>query len=226
VEADLSGSDKATEELAKLGQKALETADKTGGWVDSVFGEGFRQIGDAFADSMTGWRIRNRLRVLEKTRKAIEAAGMAGNTRPLAPRISVPLLEAISDESDETIQDVWATYIKDAVDPERPQPDRILIDVIRRLEPLDWPILKVAFANQVGKLVSADFGVGDQELTEALDRMEVLRLFDYDDDTTHYLVLGKGEEKRLMIAIGNSEYYATRLLRKLADATKDRWTLP
>jgi hypothetical protein len=35
-------SDKATEELAKLGGRSLDTIDKAGGWLEEVFGQGFR----------------------------------------------------------------------------------------------------------------------------------------------------------------------------------------
>jgi len=217
----MTPGEKATEELAKLGQKSLDTVDRLGGWTDSVFGKGLRHLGSAFEDSMAGFRLRNRIKVIEKTRAAIDQSGLAGKTRPLDPRISMPIMDAISDESDETLQDVWAAYIKNAVDPKKANPDRILIEVVRRLEPGDWPILKKTFPKAVGRMTSEDFGLSDTELVQALDRMETLQLFDYDDPTIHYLVMGKGDEKRLMISVGDADYYATRLLRRLAIATTD-----
>ncbi|QWW68259.1 DUF4393 domain-containing protein [Rhizobium sp. WYJ-E13] len=217
-------TDRSIEELAKLGQKSLETAEKAGGWLDQVFGGGFRHLGGAFEDSMAGYRMRNRMRVVEKTQAAIKRARFAGNTRQLDPRIGVQVYDAIADESDDMLQDVWAEYIKNAINPKMPHPDRLLIDVIRRLEPSDWPILRIVFSRAVGDLVSSDFEASESELTSALDRMEVIGLFDYDDDTVQYIVAKSNVGSRLTITVGKAEYTATRLLRRLGEATRDLWS--
>lgn len=212
-------SDKAAEELAKLGQKSLETADKAGGWADSVFGKGMRHLGGAFEDSMAAYRVRNRIRVLEKTRVAIEKSGMIGSTKPIDPRIAVPILDAISDESDEDLQDVWAAYIANAVNPKKLRADRILIDVIRKLEPSDWPVLQQLFALPAGKYVPESLGREPADLENALDRLTYLGLFSYDDPRTAFLVMGEHLEAAIQIKIGEASYYENKLFRKLAEAT-------
>ncbi|MDH6267969.1 hypothetical protein M2360_003372 [Rhizobium sp. SG_E_25_P2] len=217
--------DKANEELAKLGQKSLETAEKAGGWIDDVFGNGIRHVAGAFEDSMAGFRMRNRAQVMEKTRKAIEKSGMVGNVRALDPRISIPLFDAISNESDDVLQRVWADYIRNAVDPKLPNPERVVIDVVRRLEPADWPVLRVAFAHKTGELTAANFDMEESALQASLDRLHVLGLFEHNDGGLIFLLGGESDlsRKPLSITVDRSEYSATRLLRKLAVATS-QWS--
>ncbi len=215
---------KDIEELAKLGQKGLETSEKAGGWLDSVFGGGARQLGGAWTDSMAGFRARNRLRVLAKTQKAIDDAGMSGSTRPLGDRMTLPLLEAIEQESDDTLQNVWSAYIKNSVDPERPNPDRILIEVIRRLEPSDWSLLKMLFQVTPGSYKAADLNtLSETDLETAMDRFVSVRLFDYDDPRSGYLVMGGHLKDAVKVTIGDATYYEAKLLRSLQRATEGAW---
>ncbi|MBZ5757966.1 DUF4393 domain-containing protein [Rhizobium sp. VS19-DR104.2] len=213
---------KATQELAKLGQKSLETADKAGGWLDNIFGSGFRHLGGAFEDSMAAYRVRNRVKVLQKTKKVIEESGMEGTIDQLDPRIAVPMLNAIADENDEVLQDVWAAYIANAVNPSKPKPDRLLIEIIKQLEPSDWAILQKIFGKENGVIGVAEFEMDADALRVSLDRMEVLRLFDYDDPTIPYLVTSQSDfsQHRLVIEIGDAAYITTKLLKRLDAATR------
>jgi hypothetical protein len=215
--------DKSTEELAKLATKSLETAERAGGWVDQVFGDGLRQVGQAFAESMAGFRVRNRLRVLEKTQAAIDKAGLTGNTRPIPERLAGPIVDAISDESDEVLQDVWAAYLSFSVDPKNPSTDRLLIDVIRRLEPADWPVLKALFQAQPGHYESKDIGFDNSVLEPSMDRFTALSLFIYDDPSSAYLVSDDHFAGAVQIAIGNATYYPTKLFRRLMFETEAAW---
>ncbi|MCS6626264.1 hypothetical protein N0B44_25420 [Roseibacterium beibuensis] len=214
----MSDEAKAVEALAKLGERSLETADKAGGWATRVFGEGFQQLGGTWADSMAGYRFRNRVRVLQKTQAAIEKAGLTDDIRTLSDRLALPLLEAISDESDETLQDVWAAYIRNAVDPTKSNGDRLLIDVIRRLEPRDWPILQTLFLSGNVTLGPSEFGLLEDELGEILDRLTALGLLDFDDDQSVYLIAEGSSPPALKIRCGGGDYYAMKLLRRFQDA--------
>lgn len=209
---------KAVEEVAKLATRSLETAEKAGGWLDGVLGDGFRQLGGVWSDNVAGFRFRNRIKIIQKVREEMERAGLKGNARQLSDRLMVPLIEAISDESDEALQDVWATYIRNAVDPAKPTPDKLLIDVIRRLEPADWPVLKKLFNSLPVLLSPAEFDLPERELTSVLDRLTALGLLDFDDDRSVYLVV-EGPAEMLAVACGGAKYYGNRLLGALAAAT-------
>ena len=55
------------------------------------------------------------------------------------------LLEAASHESDETLQDMWARLLANALDPRTDVSlQRILIDTLREFEPLDALVLSAA----------------------------------------------------------------------------------
>lgn len=215
--------DRAAEELAKLGNRSLETIEKAGAWVDGIFGEGFREVGHAFADSMAGFRMRNRLRVLEKTQKAIDQAGLAGKTRPLSDRLTGPVLDAIADESDETLQDVWASYLAFSVNPKNPSADKLLIDLIRRLEPADWPVLKVIFKSAPKQLSPSDFGSGERDLEICMDRLSAIGLFGYDDPRSAFIVGGGHMTGAVSVKVGDASYYEAKLLQRLKTETEDAW---
>lgn len=213
--------DKSTEELAKFGSRSLETAEKAGGWVDQVFGEGFRELGNAFAESMVGFRFRNRLRVIEKTQKAVDSAGLTGQTRPLSDRLAGPVLDAISDESDETLQDVWASYISSCVNPVKPDADRLMIDLIRRLEPVDWPILKNLFLAEEGGACNADFfGSTDASLMVSMDRFAALGLFTAADPRPF---ITHGDIFATKVDVAGGAYFALRLFYRLKAETEVAW---
>jgi hypothetical protein len=215
--------DKATEELAKLGSRSLDTAEKAGGWLDQVFGEGFRQVGDAFGESMAGFRIRNRLRVLDKTQKAIEKAGLAGKSRPLSDRLTGPVLEAISDESDESLQEVWAAYLAFCVNPKNPSADRLLVDVIRKLEPADWPVLEKLFKEGSQRLIATDFEIEPAVLEISMDRLASLGLFIYDDPRSAFIVDDRHYEGCIKVTINEADYYESKLFRRLKLETAGAW---
>lgn len=214
--------DKATEELAKLGQKSLDVAEKTGGWLSRVFGGGFNQLGAAFEDSMAAFRIRNRIRVLEKTRKTIEDSGLSGNTRAIDPRVALPLIDAISDESDEDLQTVWSAYISSTLNPAKPPPDRVLIDIIRRLSPEDWPIIKMLFRAPASTLHEANIPVDKKNLMSTMDRLASLNLFAYEDSRAGFIVMNH-YQGTLSVELETGSYYETKLFRRLQDETRYAW---
>jgi hypothetical protein len=215
--------DKALEELAKFGSRSLDSVDKAGGWVDDVFGRGFREVGQAFAESMAGFRYRNRLRVLQKTQAAIDRAKLSGKTRPFADRLTGPMLDAIADESDENLQEAWAAYIAFSVDPKNPSPDRLLIDIIRRLEPADWPILRKLFQSEPVALQPEDIGADPGEMEASMDRFVTLGLFTYDDPRSTSLVNANHYAGAMVIKIGGANYHDSKVFDRLKAATESAW---
>jgi hypothetical protein len=65
-------------------------------------------------DKAAAYRIMNRARVAIKTQKYLEEIGVT-QVKAIDFRNGVPLLEAISDESCETLQEVWAAYFANAL---------------------------------------------------------------------------------------------------------------
>jgi hypothetical protein len=124
---------KAAQEIAKLGQKSVDAASEAGGFFARTFGDAIEHVSQALTDKAAGYRIVNRARVVAKIQARLEALGV-DSFKPISFRNGVPLLEGISDESDETLQDVWAAYFANAPDPKNPSvtANRQLIDIIRK----------------------------------------------------------------------------------------------
>lgn len=168
------------------------------------------------------------MRVLDKTRVAIEQAGMSGRTRPLDPRIAAPILDAISDESDETLQDVWASYIMDAVNPGKANPDRVLIDVIRKLEPIDWIILRKMFVVRSGELDPSEFDVSEDDAKVILERLAIIDVLDSTQRGVRLISMGGAAytpKELLKVTLGDRDYFSTRIFYRLADATLSQWSV-
>jgi len=74
------------------------------------------------------------------SQKTFDKLGLRGveKTEPLSAKIITPLLEAASEETDETLQDMWATLLANAMDPNKDTSlQRIFIDTLRKMEPID-----------------------------------------------------------------------------------------
>lgn len=184
---------KAMQEAARLGQKGLELADNAGGYLAGTFQGAIKYLAMAAEDSAAGMFIRNRARVLHKTKAYLAELGVDKDFRPIAERNAVPLLEAISLESDESLQDVWAAYISNAMDPTKPAVtvNRQLIELIKRLEPADLPVLQRLSYEDLSqprrkaiRLTAQDFSVSDDLLFASLTRLAALGLFAFENSGT------------------------------------------
>lgn len=133
----------AIEELAKLGQKGIDSGEKAARYLTKYFDAGFAALGGAFGDSAQGFRVRNWIRVMQKTDAMLKAAGIEENFQRIQERNAIPLIEAVSLESDESLQDLWASYLRRALDPASPPGtlNRQFINIIRNLEPSDRDVL-------------------------------------------------------------------------------------
>jgi Abortive infection alpha len=181
---------KAVQEVAKLGQKTVDTVTAAGRYLTKVFEEPIRFIAMTLNDSAAGMFIRNRASVIKKTEAHLARLGVKKDSfQRIEERNIIPLLEAISIESDETVQDIWATYIANAMDPKKENLNinRQLIDLIKKLEPKDLPILTrlnredlAQPRNRPIRLKVDDFLMAEGDLNESLARLTALGLFIYE----------------------------------------------
>lgn len=223
---------KAVQEAAKLGQKGIDAASSAGTYLTGTFRGAVRFLAMAAEDSAAGFFIRNRAAVELKTRNRLEELGVDRNFRPIGERNYVPLLEAISLEADESLQDVWAAYIANAMDPSKPEVgiSRQLIEVIKRLEPEDLPVLRRLFVEDLAtprhddiRLAAADFPVGDEGLATSLSRLAALGLFSFDSSGQVGWAAPEGWRKpcQLEIAASIGDFRAQPLLLLLQRSVAD-----
>ena len=115
----MSSDDAPTKEIAKTAGKAIDLARELGGFFSTVFGEGFRHLGDAFADWAAFYRYRNLVSIEEKWREVRRRRGIEAATLPLPSRLAIPILEHASREDDPSLQAMWAALLANSGDPER-----------------------------------------------------------------------------------------------------------
>jgi hypothetical protein len=136
---------KAVRELAKLGRDAISSTEKAGRYLSKYFSGGIEHLGGAFSDWAAGFRVRNLVNVMEKTDKRLAEAGFGSNFRQISDRNALPLIEAISLEPDEGIQEIWARLLANSARPDRiiSHSSRVMINVLKNLEPEDVRVINV-----------------------------------------------------------------------------------
>jgi len=134
---------KAAQDIAKTTGKALEVAERVGSFLNKILGDAIAEVGGAIHDWARLYRYKNLLRLQDKVEEIHRERKLQGKSVPVPPRFAIPLLQAASQEDDESIQDMWAGLIANATDPDKHlEPKKIFTDILSSLEPIDATILK------------------------------------------------------------------------------------
>lgn len=218
---------KAAQEIAKFGQKSIDAASEAGGFFAKTFGGAIEHYSQALADRAAAYRIVNRAKVAIKTQQRLKKLGVT-NFKAIDFRNGVPLLEGISDESDEKLQDVWAAYLANALNPENPSvtANRQLINIIRQLEPGDLNILAGLSSQELNQSRSdnlskkaIDFSSEEEVLNQSLSRLTALGLFSFENGPDRLtLESDRAQPCRVVIETSLGEFRAMPLLMMLKNA--------
>nr|WP_225738110.1 Abi-alpha family protein [Flavobacterium sp. PL002] len=77
--------------------------------MSKLFGPSIKEFGEIFADNVRFRRLKNQIKILNKTRVLLDRNGL--EARELNLKTIVPLIEKTSVEEDELLQDKWANLI-------------------------------------------------------------------------------------------------------------------
>lgn len=137
-------SAKAVQEVAKTGRAVIEAGSDLGKFLAKALGTVPEDlVGLTFGDFLRVKRIENAERIMRKAQVRLDARGVE-EQKPLDAKHLKPLLEAISEESDDALQDMWANLLANAMDPNSPvHLERVLMETLRQFEPLDASVLDV-----------------------------------------------------------------------------------
>ena len=137
---------KAAQEIAKTAGKALDAAQAGGAYLARMLGTVPEDVvGLLGGDLLRRYRIRNWYSISQKTFDKLGQRGVE-QIEPLNAKVIVPLLEAASNESDETLQEMWAELLANAMDPDHDVSlQHIFIDTLKQFEPIDARILSAYF---------------------------------------------------------------------------------
>lgn len=220
---------KAVQEVAKLGQSVMEGGGRAGGYIAETFKDVIGHVVGRWSDDAQGKLLQNRIRWVKLLERELEAAGLTGNLERIADRQAFPLLAAIEVEDDDEVQMVWAKYVTNALNPDKPgvSINRRLTDTIRSLEPEDLPILRRIFEIDLSaKTIEATvlpleaFGVPPEALDFTMTRFVSLGLFTY--SVGDYLAVTSGGQEGwpcwVEIRTSLGEYRSAPLLLMLQQA--------
>jgi hypothetical protein len=152
-----------TDEIAPYSGAIEETAKTVGKAIDAAR-EGAHAVsrpvaniyGILIGDRIEAARERNLDAISRKTKKILKERDLA-ETAPVSEQIAIPLLEAARGESRDELQDLWATLLANAMDPNRRDDVRPeFISTLRTLQPIDALILKLLNDKFHGHFINID----------------------------------------------------------------------
>jgi hypothetical protein len=137
------------QEIAKAAEKGFDLAKRVDDHFVRLFGSAEIGVGGMIADWIKYYRYKNWLRIQDKVKNIHKKRKLEGKPIPiLSSRLAIPLLENASEESDDTLQNMWAGLIANATDPEKKLDlKRVYIRIISELEPIDAQLLKFMWEN-------------------------------------------------------------------------------
>ncbi|MER8839451.1 DUF4393 domain-containing protein [Mesorhizobium sp. M0913] len=204
---------KAAVEIAKTTSKVIDAGEKGARYLAETFAEAVNALAGAAADSAKGFRMRNRASVAIKTQRHLQGLGLDINLLRIEDRAAVPLIESLSVESDDGLQEMWASYIANAADPHQSTIGitRIITDAIGKLEPEDKTVLDRLFLldlaelrNTSLRLSSSDFHISEEALNFSLSRFVALGLFSRDNSGSVGFAAEKSHEMPCNVEIYTS----------------------
>lgn len=108
---------KATQEVAKLGTKGLEVAEKAGGFFAKVLALPAHEISGIITDKLRFIRWSRMVEMEDKVNKILHQKGVTVS-QPVAPKIALPIFEGASLEDDPTLQTLWNNLLANAMNPD------------------------------------------------------------------------------------------------------------
>ncbi len=134
---------KAVQEGAKMGRALVEAGSDLARFVgkalDTVPDDAVGLLG---GDYLHHLRIRNLDKISRKTEEILRKRGVE-EPQPIGPKALLPALEAASEETDETLQDMWAELLANAMDPNKDTSlQHLFIDTLRQMESVDALVFK------------------------------------------------------------------------------------
>jgi hypothetical protein len=143
---------KATQEVAKVADKALDQTAALGRFLHKVFGGGLEHFGGAFNDWAAAFRQRNALRIADKMETIHAKRKLEGKTIPVPPRLAIPLLQQATVEDNDMLQDMWAALLANATDPERHiSARRAFVHLLAAMEPNDAKVLLAIHSDELNQ---------------------------------------------------------------------------
>lgn len=107
---------KAVQEVAKLGDKGLDTAQKAGSFFVKVFKYPIDELSNIIHNKLRFIKWKRLVEMSDEVNDILIARGVT-QTRALPPKIAIPLIEDGSLEDDDKLKSLWSKLLANALDP-------------------------------------------------------------------------------------------------------------
>jgi hypothetical protein len=114
--SEIEETAKAVVETAKLGTTTIEAAEKMGGFFSKVLNEPITDAVGIIGDKLKFMRWQRKLRIVDEVNKTLDQKGVT-STRPIPPKLAIPILEQACLEENDELQDLWCNLITNSLDP-------------------------------------------------------------------------------------------------------------
>ena len=153
--SEIEETAKATQEVAKTTNKALEVGEKFGGFISRYIGGTLEQGFGIWEDKLKYMRWENQVTLMDKANKLLIERGLIEKVQPLPLKIAIPLIEKASLEDDSSLQDLWTKLLVNSVTPNASLDlSKTYINILDQLSPLEAQTLMKIYNLKVENLNS------------------------------------------------------------------------
>ena len=109
--SEIEETAKATQEIAKTVNNALEKAEKAGTFMAKYIDAPLSEITGIWNDKLKYRRWENQLNFWIKANKKLKDLGLENPSKELPLKLGLPLIEAVSLEENDELQELWANLL-------------------------------------------------------------------------------------------------------------------
>ena len=146
---------KARQAVAETTGKAIDLIASAAPFLGRVLGTPVESAVGIVSDRLQYYRLEKFLDLMETAEASLKRRGIT-DLRSIPAKIALPLLEAATVEEDDDLHAIWARLLANALDPSKPAPKKMYVDLVSLLEPIDAKIFQF-LGNQKWKLFKASW---------------------------------------------------------------------
>jgi hypothetical protein len=122
----------AVKETAKTTGKAVDAAAGIGAFLDRVFGDLVTDAVGLVGDRLKLYRLERFHLLADKTKRRLKEKGI-DVSRPLHPKVALPLLECATLEEDDDLHTLWANLLTSGLDPNADPLERKFVSTLAEM---------------------------------------------------------------------------------------------
>ncbi|MGY4568401.1 MULTISPECIES: Abi-alpha family protein [Bradyrhizobium] len=150
----------------------MDLVGRAGEFLNKVFEPAATELGQLLGVRMRYWQFKNAVNVMEKAQKLVTDKGLRPEQlRALGFGDAIRLLEGASKEEDETVQELWARLMANAVDPRQAvRPEKMFVEILKSLAGREVVFLDLMMeidAEIRVMMTVAEYAAAEQKLLQA-----------------------------------------------------------